>query len=595
MRLMDFGRILLQALSGISKILRKNNALDFDDLLVETVRLFREFPEVLTYYRKQFKHILVDEYQDTNRAQYELVNILAQENRNLCVCGDPDQSIYEWRGADIRNILDFEKDYPDATVIKLEQNYRSTQTILDIANNVISRNRSRKEKDLWTENAQGPQAICYQAYNGRDEASFVAGEIERAMIGRDSLGYGDFVVLYRTNAQSRLFEEVLMSRGIPYKVVGGLKFYERKEIKDVLSYLRLLLNPDDMVSLSRVVNVPKRGVGEATLAKYVDYANENNIHLLTAFQDPTAVSGVPTKTKQALMGFGEFIESLGAKVHDRPVTELLRNLLELSGYVKALEEENTVESMSRADNVKELLSVTREYDARDAEGRGVAGFLEEAALIADVDLFDEDQEGVTLMTLHSAKGLEFPTVFLVGMEEGLLPHSRTLIDEDGLEEERRLCYVGITRAEKVLYFTFAAQRMLYGEIMTFAPSRFLEDVPIELLTAANRVADHTVVGHSTFGSGTGRSGMARPGRMGLASRPNTTTMGGMGGPLLTRKSGGGEGEFYQPGDKVRSPHWGIGTVISSEGEGEKLIIKVAFPNQGIKRLLASIAPIEKVT
>jgi DNA helicase-2/ATP-dependent DNA helicase PcrA len=577
------------------KILRENNALDFDDLLVETARLFREFPEVLDYYRKQFKYILVDEYQDTNRAQYELVHVLAEESRNLCVCGDPDQSIYEWRGADIRNILDFEHDYPDATVIKLEQNYRSTQTILDIANSVISRNQSRKEKDLWTENAEGSQATCYEAYNERDEASFVAGEIERAMIGPDSLGYADFVVLYRTNAQSRLFEEIFMSRGIPYKVVGGLKFYERKEIKDVLSYLRLLLNHDDMVSLNRVVNVPKRGVGEATLTKYMDYANENNLHLLTAFQDVTAVSGVPTKTKQALMEFGEFIQSLGAKVHDRPVTELLRNLLDRSGYVKALEEENTVEAMSRVDNVKELLSVTREYDARDSEGRGVAGFLEEAALIADVDLFDEDQEGVTLMTLHSVKGLEFPAVFLVGMEEGLLPHSRTLIDEAGLEEERRLCYVGITRARKVLYFTFASQRMLYGEIMMFAPSRFLEDVPKELLTAANRVADHTVAGHSVYGAGMSKPGMARPGTTRFVARPYAKTIPGTERPLLARKSGGGEIESYQPGDKVSSPHWGIGTVISSEGEGDKLIVSVAFPDQGIKRLLASIAPIERVT
>jgi DNA helicase-2/ATP-dependent DNA helicase PcrA len=571
------------------KILRENNALDFDDLLVETVRLFRESPEVRNYYRKQFKYILVDEYQDTNRVQYELVNFLAEESRNLCVCGDPDQSIYEWRGADIRNILDFESDYPDATVIKLEQNYRSTQTILDIANNVISRNQSRKEKELWTENGEGRQAVCYQAYNGRDEASFVAAEIEKAMIDRTSPSrYGDCAVLYRTNAQSRVFEEVFMSRGIPYKVVGGLKFYERKEIKDILSYLRLILNPDDMISLNRIVSVPKRGVGEATLAKYIDYADEKNVHLLTAFQDVTAVQGVPAKTRQALMEFGEFVESLGAKVHERPVTEILSSLLDLSGYVKALEEEKTVEAMSRVENVRELLSVAREFDARDAEERGVAGFLEEAALIADVDLFDEDQEGVTLMTLHSAKGLEFPRVFLVGMEEGLLPHSRTLLDETGLEEERRLCYVGITRAEKMLYFTFALQRMLYGEVMMCAPSRFLEDVPKELLVPAKKATEHGGMS-PVAGISSGRIGRSiRP--LGSAFTP------GPGRTSLVAKSGADcDTEPYRAGDKVRSPHWGIGTVISSEGEGDKLIISVAFPNQGIKRLLASIAPIERVT
>ncbi|NLA06816.1 MAG: DNA helicase PcrA [Firmicutes bacterium] len=570
------------------KILRENNALDFDDLLAETVRLFREFPSVLDYYRKQFKYILVDEYQDTNRAQYELVNLLAEESRNLCVCGDPDQSIYQWRGADIRNILDFEHDYPDAKVIKLEQNYRSTQTILNIANNVISRNQSRKEKDLWTENGEGCQAICYEAYNERDEASFVAEEIEKAIIGGLSrVKYGDFAILYRTNAQSRVFEEILMSRGIPYKVVGGLKFYERKEIKDILSYLRLLLNPDDMVSLSRIVNVPKRGVGEATLAKYIDYAGERNIHLLTAFQDVNAVSGIAGKTKQALMEFGEFIEALGAKVNDRSVAEILSGLLDASGYVKALEEEKTVEAASRAENVKELLSVAKEYDARDVEGRGVAGFLEEAALIADVDLFDEDQEGVTLMTLHSAKGLEFPRVFLVGMEEGLLPHSRTLIDETGLEEERRLCYVGITRAREMLYFTFAAQRMLYGEVMMCVPSRFLEDVPENLLTAGKRCAGYG--GTRTCRTRTGSvAGVVTSSDRKLESDVNRTSF--VAGSRDDRKT-----EPYRVGDKIRSPYWGIGTVISSEGEGDKLIIRVAFPDQGIKRLLASIAPIERIT
>ncbi|NLS44561.1 MAG: DNA helicase PcrA [Firmicutes bacterium] len=550
-------------------ILRENNGLDFDDLLMETVRLFREFPSVLQRYREEFRYILVDEYQDTNKAQYELVNILAEESRNLCVCGDPDQSIYKWRGADIRNILGFESDYPDAKIIKLEQNYRSTQTILDIANSVISRNPSRKEKDLWTENGEGRQAVYYEAYNERDEASFVAEEIERSVKeGSSPCDYGDIAVLYRTNAQSRIFEEVFVNCGIPYKVVGGLKFYERKEIKDILSYLRFILNPDDMISLNRIVNVPRRGVGAATLSKYMGYAKEQNIHLLDAFEEGAGIPGVPDKTKQALTEFSKFVKALNTKIHDKSLTEILNDLLDASKYIEALEDEKTVEAMSRVENVKELLSVAKEYDIRDIENRGVAGFLEEAALIADVDTFDEGQEGVTLMTLHSAKGLEFPRVFLVGMEEGLLPHSRALIDDNELEEERRLCYVGITRAEKILYFTFASQRMLYGELMMCSPSRFFKDVPKDLLTAGKKYAGYRIT--KTYPTG-------------------TESLIGVITPYDC------DNKSYQTGDKVKSPHWGIGTVIATEGEGDKLIISVAFPDQGVKRLLAAIAPLERVS
>ncbi|MEW6229759.1 MAG: DNA helicase PcrA, partial [Bacillota bacterium] len=461
------------------KVLRDNNALDFDDLLVETVRLFKECPSVLNWYQEQLKYILVDEYQDTNHAQYELVNLLAAKHRNLCVCGDPDQSIYQWRGADIRNILDFEHDYPDAAVIKLEENYRSTQTILDIANHVIANNRSRKEKNLWTRNVRGREAIYYKAWDERDEAAFVANEIERAV--RKGRPYGAFVVLYRTNAQSRVFEETFMGRGVPYKVVGGLKFYERKEIKDILAYLRLILNPDDAVSLSRVANVPRRGVGEATLGKYVSYARENGLPVISALQDTTAVPGVAAKTRDALAEFGSMIAELAQNAPRLPVTEIVRRVMDRSGYVTALEEERTVEALTRVENVKELLSVTREFDARDHEHRGLEGFLEEVTLATDVDLLSEQEEGVTLMTLHSAKGLEFPVVFLVGMEEGLFPHSRTLFEDRQLEEERRLCYVGITRAKEALYFTRAEQRLLYGEIVASAPSRFLEEIPDELL------------------------------------------------------------------------------------------------------------------
>lgn len=579
------------------KVLRDNNALDFDDLLVETARLFRECPSVLSWYQEQLKYILVDEYQDTNRVQYELVNLLAARHRNLCVCGDPDQSIYQWRGADIRNILDFEHDYPDAAVIKLEENYRSTQTILYIANHVIANNRSRKEKNLWTSNARGKEAVYYEAWDERDEAAFVAEVIEDAV--HKGRPYGAFVVLYRTNAQSRVFEETFMGRGMPYKVVGGLKFYERKEIKDVLGYLRLILNPSDLVSLSRVANVPRRGAGEATLAKYVSYAKENGIPVASALQDITAAPGVAAKTRDALAEFGGLIARLAEAAGRLPVTEVVRRVIDGSGYIEALEEEHTVEALTRVENVKELLSVTREFDARDQEHRGLEGFLEEVTLATDVDLLNEREEGVTLMTLHSAKGLEFPVVFLVGMEEGLFPHSRSMFEDRQLEEERRLCYVGITRAKEALYFTRAQQRLLYGEIVAGAPSRFLEEIPDELLVEESgdpsgsgwgrvrrvwaeeipRGVEHSVrrlSGRAPEGDGKSRR----------ESGPSRASAGLAGGR--------GQGNSYRPGDRVRHQSWGVGTVVKAEGQGEDAILSIAFPDQGIKRVLARLAPIEPI-
>lgn len=584
------------------EILRDNNALDFDDLLVETVRLFKECPEVLDHYRNRLKYILVDEYQDTNRAQYELVSLLAERHRNLCVCGDPDQSIYEWRGADIRNILDFERDYPDATVIKLEQNYRSTQIILEIANHVISRNMSRKEKNLWTVNVRGQKADYYEACDERDEAAYVADEIDRAV--RQGRRPSDFVVLYRTNAQSRVFEEAFMRRGMAYKVVGGLKFYERKEIKDILAYLRLLLNPDDLVSLGRVVNVPKRGVGEATLGKYVDHARKTGTPLLGALQDVAAVSGVPAKTREAVAEFGALIEAISSEADRLPVTEITRRIIDHSGYVKALEDEHTVEATSRIENVKELLSVTREFDARDQGGRGLPGFLEEAALVTDVDLLDEREAGVTLMTLHAAKGLEFPVVFLVGMEEGLFPHSRTFFDEKQLEEERRLCYVGITRAKEVLHITSASQRLLYGELLANERSRFLEEIPEELLKDVGALIQRSGGRPSRLWPASDEPVRQRLGERGSSGAYSGVSAGehrrfGRGirplGPSRRRPGGsGGKGRRYCLGDKVKVSAWGMGTIVKLEGEGDNLIVWIAFPDVGIKRLLASIAPIEPI-
>jgi len=582
------------------RILRESSGLDFDDLLVETVRLFKEHPAVLERYQQQLRYILVDEYQDTNHAQYELVNMLAAQHRNICVCGDPDQSIYRWRGADIRNILEFERDYPDATVIKLEQNHRSTQVILDIANHVIAKNKARKEKNLWTTNGRGREAIYYEAWDERDEASFVASEIGQAV--RKGRRPGDFVVLYRTNAQSRVFEDTFLGMGLPYKVVGGLKFYERKEIKDILAYLKLVLNPDDLLSLSRVVNVPKRGVGQATLEKYVAYAKKAGMPLAFAMGDPAAeVPGVASKAKAALSEFASLIRDLADVAARLPVYEITKRVIDGSGYLEALKEERTVEADTRAENVKELLSVTREFDARDSESRGLAGFLEEVTLATDVDLLDEEEEGVTLMTLHAAKGLEFPVVFLVGMEEGLFPHARTLESEEELEEERRLCYVGITRAKEALYFTRARERLLYGEIVINEPSRFLADVPEDLCRNVTR--------RPGSAWGLARRAVSRPG-------PDLETEAGLGGNAGVRLSGstprhpGSTGSppsdvrraarvdgsravlSYHPGDKVKHGEWGLGTVVNAEGEGRNAIVTVAFPGVGVKRLAVAYAPLE---
>ncbi|MQL53901.1 DNA helicase PcrA, partial [Desulfofundulus thermobenzoicus] len=460
--------------------LHRNNALDFDDLIMLTVRLFRENPAVLRHYQNRFRYILVDEYQDTNQAQYVLVNLLAAEHRNLCVVGDPDQGIYGWRGANIQNILDFEKDYPEALVVKLEQNYRSTQTILDAANQVIKRNRGRKEKRLWTAAGPGTPVVVYMAGDERTEAGFVADRVAR--LRQRGIPYRDMAVLYRTHAMSRVLEEVFLSRGIPYTIVGGLKFYDRKEIKDLLAYLRLVVNPADTVSLRRIINVPRRGVGEASLNKLLAYSMEKGIPALEALARAPEVPGLNGPVRAACTGLARLFARLYEQSGELSVTELARAVLERTGYWQELLAENTVESRTRQENLKEFLSVTREFDQR-AEDRSLPAFLAELSLVSDVDHYDQEADQVVLMTLHSAKGLEFPVVFLVGMEEGVFPHSRSLTEPAELEEERRLCYVGITRARERLYLTHSWQRTLYGVTRHNDPSRFLEEIPPHLLTA----------------------------------------------------------------------------------------------------------------
>jgi len=464
-----------------------NRALDFDDLLLETIRLFRERPDVLDHYKRFFLHILVDEYQDTNRAQYLIVRMLAGERRNVFVVGDDDQGIYKFRGADVRNILEFEKDYPDAKVIKLEQNYRSTQHILDAAWHVIRNNLSRKEKRLWTKNGRGQRVIYCRTGDQHGEAYYVAGEVERLRTAF-GLPYSSFAVLYRTHAQSRPFEEVLMGLRIPYTIVGGLKFYERKEIKDVIAYLRLMVNPSDAVSLKRVINVPKRGLGDRAVERILGHAERTGIPALQVMKEATTVPDLAPAAAKRAVAFAELIEGLREESLRGGLFETIEKVLDETGYLKELEEDASIESLSRIENLRELLNVAREFDLEragdqaDAPQGALASFLESVALMTDIDSHRGDQDAVVLMTLHTAKGLEFPVVFMVGMEEGLFPHARSVGDEEEIEEERRLCYVGMTRARELLYLTSARERMMYGEVVPAVESRFITEIPDNLVS-----------------------------------------------------------------------------------------------------------------
>lgn len=500
----------------------KSNAMDFDDLIMLTVNIFQLFSSVLEAYQEKFRYILIDEYQDTNYAQYVLVNLLARKYKNLSVVGDPDQSIYQFRGADIRNILSFESDYPKAKIITLDQNYRSTQVILEAANYVIQNNRGRKPKSLWTTNARGEAITRYQAENERDEAAFVATEIER-LCRLENRNYRDFAIFYRTNAQSRVLEEVFMRFGLPYKIVGGLRFYERQEIKDVLAYLKVISNPDDDVSLKRIINVPKRNIGETSVAHVQKFADKEGISFYEALKqagNPPLSAWLTDRAKISIKELLRKLTHLIALKDKINLVEFIEKVLDTSGYLAMLEEERTVEAQSRAENVKELISVTKEFLVRtfeeadlSADRHGLEAFLEQISLLTDMDSYEETANGVTLMTLHNAKGLEFPVVFVAGMEDGIFPHARSMADFSGLEEERRLCYVGITRAQERLYLTHAWSRSLWGGTTYQMQSRFLREIPEEFLKSApmsigdttrNLIVEFTVgdrVFHKKFGEG----------------------------------------------------------------------------------------------
>lgn len=576
-----FERVVGEVYLEYERRLRVNHALDFDDLIMKTVELFQAFPDVLTFYHNKFYYIHVDEYQDTNHAQYQIVSLLAKKRKNLCVVGDSDQAIYGWRGADIENILRFERDYPQAQVIRLEQNYRSTQTILEIANQVIQNNTARKEKNLWTAGEQGDKARLYTAADERLEARYVAQKI--AEMRADGKRYGDIAVLYRTNAQSRVIEEVLLQLGIPYRIFGGLKFYDRREIKDVLAYLRLILNPADDISLERVVNVPKRGVGEGTLEKLRQFSQLYGISMYDALAQADA-AGISGRTLRPLAEFAQMIDTLTQMRPFLSVTELTEALLDKTGYRTALQAEKTLEAEARVENLDEFLSVTSEFDYRwdgpTPEG-SLEAFLAEVALIADVDLqggrpvvqaglADDDQ--IVMMTLHSAKGLEFPAVFLVGLEEGLFPHTRSLNSNKEMEEERRLCYVGITRAKQRLFLTTCSSRTIFGQFRMCMPSRFLSEMPVALI---EREGDRPQAVRAPWEPRAGSSG-----------RLTAQSVAGTGADLTVT---------YQAGDKVEHRKWGVGTVVDASGSGEDTELVIAFPAPiGIKRLVARFAPISKL-
>lgn len=554
--------------------LRENNAVDFDDLLFLAVRLLQEKEDVREKYQSRFQYILVDEYQDTNHAQYALTKILAARWRNICVVGDADQSIYAWRGADIRNIIDFTRDYPDAASIKLEQNYRSTKTILHAANAVIDNNESRPKKTLWTENPAGNKIIHYQAQTEHDEADYIAGVIyNRHEISHEP--YGDMAILFRTNAQSRVLEEKLMRYAIPYTMVGGTKFYDRKEIKDVLAYLRLLYNPEDSLSLTRIINVPKRNIGATTMEHVAAYAEEQGISLFEALSSTDEIP-VTKRARTSLENFAAMIFDLLNDIEGKDVLSLIETVIKQTGYGDMLdkEAEHDPQGESRKENVGEFLSVAKDYMDSNPDGN-LQDFLENVALVSDVDDFESSDSKVTLMTLHAAKGLEFPVVFLTGLDEGLFPHSRTLLDPAQVEEERRLAYVGITRAERQLYVTNAITRTMYGRISAYMPSRFLAEIPPQLMEDYHR---KSVMPQSRTTAVPGKQ------RVSILTKPVASS--------LPKKHA--VTDTFAKGDKVRHKIWGIGTVLDVIGEGPNMQMKIQFPTKGVRQVVVKYAPLEKV-
>lgn len=585
-----YRKLVGEAYGRYQKELEANQTLDFDDLIMKTIELFKTEPATLAYYQDKFNYIHVDEYQDTNDAQYQLVHQLAAKYENLCVVGDADQSIYGWRGANMNNILNFEKDYPTAQTIMLEQNYRSTQTILDAANQVIANNVNRKDKKLWTQNGQGDKISYYRAQSEHDEAYYVVKQIEKQRQAH-GYAYGDFAILYRTNAQSRLIEETFMKSSIPYTMVGGHKFYDRMEIRDLLGYLTLVANPDDSLSFERVVNVPKRGIGATSLTKLRQFAADMGWSLMKAAENVELANQISPSVKKKLTGFAEEMQQLQTQAANLTLTELTDAILTQTGYRASLQAvaNKDLQAQTRLENLEEFKSVTQEFDQKHGDEvtttqEQLTQFLTDLALVSPQDELEDQTNTVTLMTLHAAKGLEFPVVFLIGMEEGIFPLARAKENPEEAEEERRLAYVGITRAKQKLYLTNANSRVLYGRIQRNPASEFVTEISDDLLqqdspaVRSNAPFTRLKQGHSTRLATTTTY---------VAKQTHSTKQ-------VANQGTGAEKGNWQAGDKVMHKKWGQGTVVAVNGTGTDMELDIAFPNEGVRRLLASFAPIKKV-
>ena len=601
--------------------LRAANALDFDDLLVKTLQLFVEHPPVLEYYQSRFQYVHVDEYQDTNYAQYQLVSLITRKSRNLCVVGDDDQSIYGWRGADIRNILDFEKDFPDATVIKLEQNYRSTANILDAANQIIAHNEGRKEKELWTEDGEGEKITLYAAADERDEAAWICQRIRQ--LQRGGTPYGSIAILYRMHALSRVLEETLMRAGIPYHVYGGTRFYDRREVRDVLAYLRLIQNPADDISLSRIINVPKRAIGDSTVEQLTQYARQNDMSLYAAVAAPPDT--LASRARKSVNDFSSLIVSLLLAKEKLPLSELVQKVIDDSGLIAQYQKEENEENQARIENIREFMGAVTEFEQK-SEDKSLFAFLENVALVTELDNQDSAPSFVTMMTLHSAKGLEYDAVFMSGMEEGIFPSARAMQEDNRVEEERRLCYVGVTRARKLLHLSYARRRMLFNQMQFNAPSCFLQEIPKRLIreeqSSAAQSASYGYGAPAARGAGWGSYGGSGMRRQGGYQDNESRPQYGYGDTMPQRRAPAPKAparpaqqpwnipgvqrgfvpsparsvqvQLFKVGDKVQHPKFGKGVIREVTGSGDAARLHIVFPVFGEKVLAQSIAPIVKI-
>ncbi|AEB76853.1 DNA helicase PcrA [Clostridium botulinum] len=584
------------------KKLKNSNALDFDDLIFKTVELFKKNPDVLEFYQNKFKYIMVDEYQDTNKTQYQLVKMLASAHRNIFVVGDDDQCIYQWRGADIKNILDFEVDYPEATVIKLEENYRSKANILNAANTVIKHNSQRKNKVLRTQNSDGEKIKIYRAYSDIDEGIFTANEIKR-LIKKEDRNFKDFAILYRTNAQSRMFEDVFMKRDIPYRIIGGLKFYDRKEIKDITAYLKFINNLQDDISLKRIINVPKRAIGAATVSKIQEFANYMDECMYSVLLDVENIPGLSKRTISSINKFTSLINGFTRTKDKVSVSNLIQEILESTGYMKELKDSNEIEDISRIENIKELVSAAVEFE-NTSEDKSLSAFLEKITLVSDVDNYDEDTDTTVMMTLHSAKGLEFPVVFMVGMENGIFPGAQSLENFSEMEESRRLCYVGITRAKEQLYMTSASTRKVFGRTVAYSESDFINEISPSLkeLVKEERISKGSVNSsnrrfNDSFNSSNLSSHAISSFGVKKAERTiNTILSSSYSSSTSDTESAKNDVNLDEitMGRKVKHEKFGIGTIVSANKTNNDVKVTIAFDNMGVKQLMFNMAPIKLI-